>query len=87
MTAGLIVARQKPPTAGGAAFYVIEDGPVRAQVQISPELWEDYNLLLRDARLLIVLGDVHKQERFLAVRARVLWHLPVEVDVRGYHFS
>jgi error-prone DNA polymerase len=85
--AGLIVARQKPPTAGGAAFYVIEDGPVRVQVQISPELWEQDNLLLRDATLLIVRGEVFQEASFTAIRARQLWHLPLEVKVRGYDFG
>lgn len=49
VTAGLVVARQKPPTARGFAFYVIEDGPHRLQVVISPDLWACYRGVLRDA--------------------------------------
>lgn len=37
-TAGVVVAKQKPPTAQGFASYVVEDGPLRAQVVISPAL-------------------------------------------------
>jgi error-prone DNA polymerase len=51
--AGLVISKQKPPTAGGFAFYVIEDGPVRAQLIISPQIWERQRVLLRDAKILI----------------------------------
>lgn len=51
--AGLVIAKQRPPTAGGFAFYVIEDGPVRAQLIISPQIWERQRVLLRDARVLV----------------------------------
>lgn len=37
-TAGLIVARQRPPTAKGFAFYVLEDAIGRVQAVISPDL-------------------------------------------------
>jgi error-prone DNA polymerase len=53
-TAGLVVSRQKPPTAKGFAFYVLEDGATRAQVIISPDLWEEHRVLLRDAAILLV---------------------------------
>jgi error-prone DNA polymerase len=52
-TAGLVVSRQRPPTAGGFAFFVLEDGPNRAQLIISPQLWEEHRTLLRDARILV----------------------------------
>ena len=55
-TAGLVVSRQRPPTAGGFAFFVLEDGPNRAQLIISPQLWEAKRTLLRDAR--IIVADV-----------------------------
>ena len=55
-TAGLVVARQKPPTARGYAFYVLEDGPFRVQVVIPPALWERRYRVLRDGRVLVVEG-------------------------------
>ena len=75
-TAGLVVSRQRPPTANGFAFYVIEDGPSRAQVVITPDLWTRYRTLVRDASILIVdavLDDVGPQ---LTLRATALATLP-----------
>lgn len=37
--AGSVVARQRPPTARGFAFFVVQDGAERVQVIISPDLW------------------------------------------------
>ncbi|BDP43670.1 hypothetical protein DAETH_36390 (plasmid) [Deinococcus aetherius] len=40
-TAGSVIARQKPPSAGGFAFFVLEDRLARVQVVISPDrLWQ-----------------------------------------------
>lgn len=61
--AGSIVARQKPPTARGFAFFVLQDGSERVQVIISPDLWEAHRQLLRDAGALIVYGQVTRQGR------------------------
>ncbi|MDQ3398564.1 MAG: DNA polymerase III subunit alpha, partial [Deinococcota bacterium] len=76
-TAGVVVARQRPPTAKGFAFYVIEDGPLRVQVIISPDLWEGERDLLREARVLIVSGRLEKRGRAWIIKADQL------VDVHG----
>ena len=57
LTAGLVVAKQKPPTAQGYAFLVLEDGPIRRQVVVPPGLWERRYALFRDAKLLLVAGS------------------------------
>ena len=82
VTAGLIVARQRPSTAKGTAFFVIEDRHFRAQVVISPELWDAHRQLLRDAAALIVEGLVFGEGRMRAIRAERLWGLPLE-RIRG----
>ncbi|WP_264778517.1 helix-hairpin-helix domain-containing protein [Deinococcus aetherius] len=76
-TAGLIVARQKPPTAGGFAFYVLEDGASRAQAVISPDLWEAHRVLLRDAQALIVCGEATVRGRAVTLRVLRLSELPL----------
>ena len=48
-TAGLVVAKQKPPTAKGFAFYLLEDNTERLQLVISPDLWQEQRDALRDA--------------------------------------
>jgi error-prone DNA polymerase len=76
-TAGLIVARQRPPTAKGFAFFVLEDGSARVQAVIRPDLWEAHRVLLRDARALIVQGEVTARGRAVTMRVERLSELPV----------
>ena len=71
-TAGLVVSRQRPPTAGGFAFFVLEDGPNRAQLIISPQLWEAHRTLLRDARILVSDVSVEATGYQSSLRAETL---------------
>ncbi len=85
--AGLVAARQKPPTAKGVAFFVLEDHHWRVQVVIGPELWEAHRQLLRDARALVVEGVADVQGHARAVRAERLSELPVDVESVGYEYG
>ncbi|WP_420594268.1 DNA polymerase III subunit alpha [Deinococcus sp.] len=76
-TAGLVAARQRPPTAAGFAFYVLEDGFHRVQAIISPDLWEANRQLLRDAAILIVQGVAAVNGRSVTLRVERLAGLPV----------
>lgn len=67
-----MIARQRPPTAKGFAFYVIEDGPLRMQVVIPPDMWERERDLLREARVLVVTGMIEKKGRAWTLRAEQL---------------
>jgi len=87
LTGGLVVGRQRPGTAKGFAFFVIEDGPVRAQVIISPDLWDEHRVLLRDASMLVVDGVVEDTGHQLTLKAVRLGELPGPIHVRGYHFG
>ena len=71
-TAGLVVARQRPPTAAGFAFYVFEDGMHRVQAIISPDLWEAHRQLLRGASVLIVQGVAAVNGRSVTLRVERL---------------
>lgn len=75
--AGLIVAKQRPPTAKGFAFYVLEDATARVQTIISPDLWEANRVLLRDARALIVQGEVNRTGRAVTIKVMRLAELPL----------
>lgn len=71
-TAGVVIAKQRPPTAKGFAFYVIEDDPLRVQVIISPDLWARQRDVLREARMLIVTGLLEKKGKVWTLRAEGL---------------
>jgi len=68
-----VVARQKPPTAKGYAFLVLEDGPHRLQAVIPPEVWERHYALLRDGEALLLEG-VYQGGSLRVERA---WPLPL----------
>jgi DNA polymerase III alpha subunit len=53
LTANMVVAKQKPPTAKGFAFFMLEDGSARAQLTISLQLWAKHREILQQARMLI----------------------------------
>jgi error-prone DNA polymerase len=86
-TAGLVVSRQKPPTAKGFAFYVIEDGPVRAQLIISPDLWTTHRTLVRDAVIMVADAEVVDTGYQLTLKATALGMVEGTVEVRGYEFG
>ncbi|GAA5533969.1 DNA polymerase III subunit alpha [Deinococcus aluminii] len=75
--AGLVVARQRPPTAKGFAFYVLEDPTGRVQAIISPDLWEAHRVLLRDARALIVQGEATVRGQAVTLKVNRLTELPM----------
>jgi error-prone DNA polymerase len=57
-TAGLIVAKQRPPIAKDFAFYLRTGGCQRPDTgDLRPDLWEAHRILLRDARALTVHGQ------------------------------
>lgn len=86
-TAGLIVSRQRPATAKGFAFFVIEDGPTRSQVIIAPDLWAQERVLLRDAAILVVDAVVEDTGYQLTLKAERLIALEGPIAVRGYHYG
>jgi error-prone DNA polymerase len=85
-TAGLVVGRQRPGTAKGFAFFVLEDGPDRAQLIIPPDLWDEQRRLLRDASVLVADAVVEDTGHQLMLKARVLYPLPTPIHIQGYHY-
>lgn len=86
-SAGLVVGRQRPGTAKGFAFFVLEDGPDRAQLIIPPALWDEQRQLLRDASILIADATVEDTGHQLMLKARVLYPLPTPIHIQGYHYG
>jgi error-prone DNA polymerase len=74
-TAGLVIAKQKPPTANGYTFYVIEDGNRHVQVVINPDVWESNRTTLRDARMLITEGTLHMRQEAWTLNAVNVWQV------------
>ena len=86
-TAGLVVSRQKPPTARGFAFFVLEDGEHRVQLIISPDLWEQERETFRDAPVLLAEGQLFKEGMALCLKAARVWGMQSKVLGRGYQYG
>lgn len=77
-TAGLRKFIQKPSSANGFAFVVIEDGPRLAQLIVAPALWERQARLLQTVPVLVVEGVVERAGHLLTLKAQRLWGLALE---------
>ncbi len=53
--------RQRPPTAGNVVFVTLEDEHGFTNLVVSPEVWEAYRPLARDALFVIAEGTVQRQ--------------------------
>jgi len=74
--AGWPISAQRPPTAKGMGFAVIEDETGRLPVALPPQLAAEMQRTIRDARYLVVVGRLE----------RVRWYRSVlAVQVYGVH--
>jgi error-prone DNA polymerase len=67
--AGLVVVRQRPPTAKGFVFITLEDEDGLMNVIVRPDVYQRYYKVLRNCFLLIVEGTIQKQPGILNVLA------------------
>ena len=68
---GLVTAKQKPPTARGTTFLLIEDETGALNLVVRPTLTERYRAEIRSAPLLLAVGVLERKGRVanLVVRA------------------
>lgn len=67
--AGLVVVRQRPPTAKGFVFITMEDEDGLMNVIVKPDVYQRYYKVMRNCFLLIVEGTIQKQPGILNVLA------------------
>ena len=70
--AGMVVARQRPATAGGIVFLLIEDETGPINVIVRPDLYEAERSLLRADPLLVVHGRLERRDRVVNVLAKAV---------------
>ena len=68
--AGMVVARQRPATAGGIVFLLLEDETGPINVIVRPALYESHRAIVRADPLLVVTGRLERRERVINVLAR-----------------
>jgi error-prone DNA polymerase len=75
---GVIVSRQRPPTAKGVAFLALEDEGGLVNVVLRPEVYEENRQALRSP-FVVVEGRLQKHGEAVSVLARKV--LPLEVNL------
>jgi error-prone DNA polymerase len=97
--AGMAVARQRPATANGVVFMLIEDEFGQVNLIVPPSVYERYRALVRGEPLILARGRFEKVERNENVLVRELEslgplarHVAGEEDVHGalpsaHHFG
>jgi error-prone DNA polymerase len=61
--AGLVVARQRPATANGVVFMLVEDEYDQVNLVVSSEIYDRYRALVRAEPLLLVRGRFERVDR------------------------
>jgi error-prone DNA polymerase len=61
--AGLVVARQRPSTANGVVFMLLEDEHAQVNLVVPPAVYERYRALVRGEPLLLARGRFERYER------------------------
>jgi error-prone DNA polymerase len=61
--AGLVVARQRPATANGVVFMLLEDEHAQVNLVVPPPVYERHRALVRGEPLLLARGRFERYER------------------------
>lgn len=78
--AGLITARQRPETAKGVIFLLIEDETGMLNVVVRPNLYERKKSVIRGQQLVMVRGKLQRNDGVMSVLALDVWPLSDFVD-------
>jgi error-prone DNA polymerase len=71
-TAGLVITRQRPGSAGGVTFVTLEDETGHVNLIVWQRVAEEYRAALLESRLLEVRGTVQREGDVLHVVSRRL---------------
>jgi len=70
--AGLVVARQRPSTANGVCFMLLEDEEAQVNLVIAPQVYERFRAVARGEQLLLVCGRYEHSDRNRNILVREL---------------
>ena len=69
--AGMVICMQRPPTAKGVAFLLLEDEVGLINVVISPSVYEQYRAVFRLAPFVCVWGTLQRRDGVIHIQAQV----------------
>ena len=65
--AGMVIVRQRPPSAKGHVFFTLEDETGLVNLIVRPKVYERYRQVLRNAPLLLVEGRLQREREAQSV--------------------
>ncbi|MDQ3936637.1 MAG: error-prone DNA polymerase, partial [Actinomycetota bacterium] len=74
-TAGMVIARQRPATANGVTFLLLEDEHGAINVIVAPPVYEEHRLAVRAEPMLMVEGRLEHREGVTNVVATAVHRL------------
>jgi len=75
--AGLVVVRQAPPTAKGFRFITLEDEFGFINIIVRPKIYDQYRRLLRNEQLLVVEGEIQREQSVVNIVAQRFFAIPI----------
>jgi error-prone DNA polymerase len=84
IVAGKVISAQRPPTARGMAFLVLEDEGGRIQVACPPSLADTLRLVLAESSFVAVLGRVERMRWHRSLLGRLVRPLPPARDAQTH---
>jgi len=80
---GLVIARQRPHTAGGTAFMTLEDETGFVNLVLWPDVFTRHAVLVRTSSLIGVTGRVQNQDGVVHVIVENLWPPRLETEMQS----
>ncbi|HET7623376.1 MAG TPA: error-prone DNA polymerase [Gemmatimonadaceae bacterium] len=81
--AGIVICRQRPPTAKGFVFLTLEDETGLVNVIVPPKRYEQQTELISTARLILVRGTLTVEQTVVNLRGEIFRALNAEVGAEG----
>lgn len=81
--AGIVICRQRPPTAKGFVFLTLEDETGLVNVIVPPKRYEQQTELIATARLILVRGTLTVEQTVVNLGGEIFRELHAEVGAEG----
>jgi error-prone DNA polymerase len=70
--AGNVICRQRPGTAKGFVFISLEDETGVSNAIVTPDLFEQYRLLITEESFLLIEGEVQNSENVVLIKTQTI---------------
>ncbi|HEY6806232.1 MAG TPA: error-prone DNA polymerase [Pyrinomonadaceae bacterium] len=83
--AGWVMVRQRPGTAKGFMFLSLEDETGISNIIVTPQLFDQYRMVLVDKPFLMIVGALQHQDNVVSVKAQHIEALSLEIAAAPSH--